>query len=371
MIKIPRRLIGVLTHIALWVVFLTLPIIFESFWDKPMSTEWMDLPPDNIRRTVGMALNVALIGLFYLNFSLLLPQFYLKGRTRLYFLLVWLVFVAFQLFGYLLYHYIFVYMATISGNDAIPRVSIALSTLFFVLIWGASSGFRLAEEWRRTESRRRETESRRLEAESRRLEAELNLLKSQINPHFLLNSLNNLYALALTDSEKTPAALLKLSEMVAYILYECDKPQIALDRDLHFIRNYVALQKMRLPPNVVLHFRAPEHPPALDIEPMILITFIENAFKHGLTTKQPCEIFIDIDVDGAKLILKVKNDVFPQKMAPSGHNSGIGLANTRQRLEYSYPQKHRLHIEKSDTRHRVELTIELTPPDHDLYSIGR
>lgn len=358
MTKLPRKFLTILTHISLWVIFLVLPIIFESFWSNPMPEKLMGLPPENIRRIVGAVLNFALICLFYLNFSLLLPRFYLNGQTRLYFLFTFLVFCTFQFVGFLLRNYVFIHFAELSDHEVISQVSIAVSTLFFILVWGASSGFRLAEEWRRTENSRRETESR-------RLEAELNLLKSQINPHFLLNSLNNLYALALTAPEKTPSALLKLSEMVAYILYECDKPNIALDRDLHFVRNYIELQKMRLPPNVVLHFDLPENAPLLDIEPMILIPFIENAFKHGLTTKQPCDIIISIKIVRNQLVLKVENDVFPIKNIQKGNISGIGLANTRQRLEYSYPEKHTLIIEKSDKKHRVELNVELNPSKND------
>lgn len=352
--KLPPNILAALTHISVWVIFLALPIILESFWGNPMPSKILNLPPENIRRTVAVAMNIALIGLFYLNFSLLLPRFYLNGRTRLYFLFIFLAFCTFHFVGFLLRRYVFIHVEEIADKETISRMSIAVSSMFFILIWGASSGFRLAEEWRRTESRRRETESR-------RIEAELNLLKSQINPHFLLNSLNNLYALALTDPEKTPVALLKLSEMVAYILYECDKPTIALDRDLHFIKNYVDLQKMRLSPNVVLHFDVPDNVPSLDIEPMILIPFIENAFKHGLTTKQPCEIFISIQIIEKQLVLKVENDIFRMKNTQNGHVSGIGLFNTRQRLEYSYPEKHILKIEKSDTQHRVQLNIELKP----------
>jgi two-component system, LytTR family, sensor kinase len=200
-------------------------------------------------------------------------------------------------------------------------------------------------------------------ANRRRLEAELALLKSQINPHFLLNSLNNLYALALTDPTKTPAALLKLSEMVAYILHECDQPRVPLTRDLDFVKNYIALQRLRLPPNTVLKVEMPENPPQIDIEPMILISFIENAFKHGLTTSRPCEIFISIKTTDHHLLRHVENDIVPNKNPKNGNVSGIGLANTRQRLEHSYPQKHTLHIEDDGQKHRVQLHIHFKQTD--------
>jgi hypothetical protein len=196
------------------------------------------------------------------------------------------------------------------------------------------------------------------EANRRRLEAEIALLKSQINPHFLLNTLNNLYALSLTEPGRTPEALLKLSEMVAYILYECAKPKVMLARDLEFIENYIALQRLRLPPNAVLKVELPDNLPAdCQIEPMILIPFIENAFKHGLTTKQVCEIAVSVKIAGNLLVLHVENPLLPPKQ--STDPSGVGMANTRQRLEHSYPGRYRLHTEAEGPRYRVELRLNL------------
>jgi hypothetical protein len=198
------------------------------------------------------------------------------------------------------------------------------------------------------------------EANRRRLEAEIALLKSQINPHFLLNTLNNLYTLALVEPEKTPDALLKLSEMVGYILHDCAKPKVPLSSDIAFIENYIALQRLRLPPNIHLQTEFPQNlPPGIQIEPMILIPFIENAFKHGLTTRQACEIFISIKTQGDRLSLVVKNPLLPDKQAHNGNNSGIGMANTRQRLEHSYAGAHTLRVENGGEEHRVELELRL------------
>lgn len=200
------------------------------------------------------------------------------------------------------------------------------------------------------------------EANRRRLEAEIALLKSQINPHFLLNTLNNLYAISLTEPDKTPDALFKLSEMVSYILYECASPRVTLARDLEFVASYISLQRLRMPPNASLNIDLPEAPPeGIEIEPMILIPFIENPFKHGLTTEKPCEINITIKLEGHHLFLKVENQVFPSKNAHRGNPSGIGMANTQQRLEHSYRGKYQLEIDKDEHRHRVKLDINLEP----------
>ncbi len=238
------------------------------------------------------------------------------------------------------------------GFQATDAVWVSFMPPFFLglIVFGVAAslaGFSAYEKKKRDEE----------VANARSLEAELALLKSQINPHFLLNTLNNLYALAITVPEKTPEALLKLSDMVAYILHECNKPKISLARDLRFIENYVDLQRLRLPPNVALNMELSGDPANLVIEPMVLIPFIENAFKHGLTTKQPCEIFISIKNDHQQLVLKVENLVLPVKLTQHGNESGIGLANTRQRLEHTYPDRHLLYISNNGNKHTVELTI--------------
>lgn len=235
-----------------------------------------------------------------------------------------------------------------------PLAWILIPPIFIgTAIFGAASAFRGFAAY---EDQKKAEEV----ANRRRLEAEIALLKSQINPHFLLNTLNNLYTLALTEPEKTPGALLKLSEMVAYILYECAQPNVPLASDLAFIENYIALQRLRLPPNVSLRTELPTDVPADSrIEPMILIPFIENAFKHGLTTRQSCEIDIAIRLDGNRLSLRVNNPLLPAKPPQNGQPSGMGMANTRQRLEHAYPDSHRLHVGLEGAEHRVELNLVL------------
>lgn len=198
------------------------------------------------------------------------------------------------------------------------------------------------------------------EANRRRLEAEIALLKSQINPHFLLNTLNNLYALSLTEPGKTPDALLKLSEMMAYILHECAQPKVPLSHDLEFVKNYISLQSLRLPPNATLNVDLPSSLASdCQIEPMILIPFIENAFKHGLTTKQPCPLSVSLNVENCQLMLVVENPVLPPKQ--NIDPSGVGMSNTRQRLEHTYAGRYQLDISNDTTTYRVELKLNLQP----------
>ncbi|MCB0636215.1 MAG: histidine kinase, partial [Lewinella sp.] len=228
-------------------------------------------------------------------------------------------------------------------------------TLLGLTLFGAAATFRGFSAF----DKKKKAEE---EANRRRLEAEIALLKSQINPHFLVNTLNNLYGLALTEPDKTPDALLKLSEMVSYILHECAQPKVPVSHDLAFITNYIALQQLRLPPNAELTLHWPEEiPEHLEIEPMILIPFIENAFKHGLTTRQACEISISITISGQELTLQVNNLVLPEKPAQQGNPSGIGINNTRQRLAHAYAGKHELSMDNDGAHHRITLTLNLAP----------
>ena len=198
------------------------------------------------------------------------------------------------------------------------------------------------------------------QANRQRLEAEIALLKSQINPHFLLNTINNLYVLSLTAPDRTPEALLKLSEMVSYILYECASRRVPLARDLQFIESYMDLQRLRLPPNADLRVELPASvPEGLEIEPMILVPFVENAFKHGLTTRHPCTIEVRIRLDDKRLRLEVVNLLLPDSKQRQGNPSGIGMANTRQRLDHSYARRYDLQVDNGGDRHRVALALTL------------
>ncbi len=245
-----------------------------------------------------------------------------------------------------------------AASDAPPaklekmrRYRFVFPSLLGLIVFGAAAtvrGFGAFEQKKADEA----------EANRRRLEAELALLKSQINPHFLLNTLNNLYGIALTEPEKTPDALLKLANMVRYILHECAEPTVPLARDLSFVENFIDLQRLRLPPNAELRVDLPASPPDLPIEPMVLIPFIENAFKHGLTTRQPCSISVSVETGPRSLDLRVENQVFTPKNGPET-SGGIGLANTRQRLEQSYPARHSLKIDDDGQRHSVHLQLSL------------
>lgn len=188
--------------------------------------------------------------------------------------------------------------------------------------------------------RLRETENARKEAENARTQAELCNLRSQINPHFLLNTLNNIYALTAFDSTKAQTAIMELSKMLRHILYDNQQPFVKLTEEIVFLHNYIELMKIRLARNVRVteDIDVPENCTA-EVAPMIFISLIENAFKHGVSPTQDSFIMIRISTEEGKIICHIENSCYPKAETDrSGH--GIGLQQVLRRLELTYPGRY-------------------------------
>ncbi len=190
-----------------------------------------------------------------------------------------------------------------------------------------------------------------------KLEAELKLLKSQIHPHFLFNTLNNIYALALRKSDAAPEMILKLSEILDYLLYECDVSLVPLEKELLLLENYIALERIRYAGRLDLSFEVEGEVADIEIAPLILLPFVENSFKHGAGKKREgVYIRIRLAVAEDHLAFTVDNN----KPADPGVmvHGGLGLENIRKRLELLYPGKHRLQVEDNADTFSVNLTID-------------
>lgn len=207
--------------------------------------------------------------------------------------------------------------------------------------------------------RRNQSESeKREELEKLQISTELSYLKSQINPHFFFNTLNNIYALTTIDSEASRNAILKLSSMMRYVISGSHESRSSLPDEVKFIENYIDLMKLRLSNRVKVTFKRPEHPEDLDMPPMLLQPFVENAFKHGVSASEPSHIDISISTEGDTLKFLVVNNIVPSpEFAIEEH--GIGISNTRRRLELLYPSSHELKIENDGTTFTVSLTLNL------------
>lgn len=187
------------------------------------------------------------------------------------------------------------------------------------------------------------------------LNTEINFLKSQINPHFLFNTLNGIYSLAHIQSPQTETAILKLSDLMRYVLYESGTEKVELAKDIQYISNYIDLQRLRLSSKVTIQYEVKGDFQGYHIAPLLLISFIENAFKHGISYTNSSFIEIGIFVFEETLTLVVENPVVKN----NSFEGGMGLKNARRRLELLYPGKHSLNIFNNDYLHIVNLKLNL------------
>jgi two-component system, LytTR family, sensor histidine kinase AlgZ len=229
-------------------------------------------------------------------------------------------------------------------------VQVTAVTLFIVLFVGM---IRFAVDWF-------EFEARKKEVENERLTAELNFLKAQINPHFLFNTLNNLYYLAYTKSENTTEVIAKLSQMMRYMIYDSNHPRVLLSKEIEYMQNYISLERLRLNNQIPINFKIEGSIEQIWIAPFIFITFLENAFKHGVTNNNSkAWVNISIQMKGHECVYKVENSKIPLT-ANNSEKSGIGLQNVERRLELSYPGQHKIKIQDTADVYAVELALTLS-----------
>lgn len=193
------------------------------------------------------------------------------------------------------------------------------------------------------------------------MQSELRFLKSQINPHFLFNTLNNLYALTLKKSDKAPEIVLKLAEIMRYMLYECNERRVHLSKEIHYLQNYLDLERLRQPKDAEISFEVEGHVSEQLVAPLLFVPFVENSFKHGLNNATSGGfVRIKLKVQGEDLEFYLENSKVEQMPRPSHPRSGgIGLANVRQRLQILYPDHHDIIINDEPNRYSVTLLLKM------------
>lgn len=197
--------------------------------------------------------------------------------------------------------------------------------------------------------------------EKEKVHTELKFLKVQIHPHFLFNTLNSIYALTLAKSDAAPEMVLKLSEMLDYILYQCNEPTIALHKEVALIQGYIDLERVRYGESLDLVFHHEIDNPNIQIAPLIVLSFIENAFKHG-ASRNPInpKVHIDLKANHSQVSLRVYNTKTTiHKETVDTHKEGIGTTNVKRQLELHYPKKHTLAIDDTPESYEVQLQIDL------------
>ena len=226
-------------------------------------------------------------------------------------------------------------------------------SITLALMVGLSVAIKMTQKWIVTEKERKQLEQE-------RTEAELKNLKNQLNPHFLFNTLNNIYSLIAISPDRAQSAVLELSKMLRYVLYENTQPYVPMEKELEFNHNYIELMRLRLARHVKVVVDMPRGLcRGYQIAPLLFITLIENAFKHGTSATEPSFVTIVMREPSPGVIeCRIENSCFP-KNENDKSGSGIGLKNLSRQLELLYPGKYTLHAE-SDTRvYRSSLTIDL------------
>ncbi len=223
----------------------------------------------------------------------------------------------------------------------------------FVLA-GSSTILKIVSDWVRHLRERQELHTQ-------TMQSELRFLKSQINPHFLFNTLNNLYALTLKKSDEAPEIVIKLSEMMRYMLYECNEKQVLLSKEVHYLRNYLDLESLRQGKNVEINFDVSGNISDQNIAPLMFIPFLENSFKHGLNNHiSKGFVNIKLDVADNNVYMYIENSKPETMPKPTRRRSGgIGLVNVRRRLDLLYPGKYTLNIQDKPNTYAVEMNIDL------------
>ena len=218
---------------------------------------------------------------------------------------------------------------------------------------------KLAKHWYSQEKEARELNSQ-------KLEAELNFLKAQIHPHFLFNTLNNLYALTLKKSDASPEIVLKLSDLLSYMLYECNSRLVSLNKELSLIENYISLEKIRYGDRLKVRYTTSGVEKENLLPPMLLLPFVENAFKHGTSEiLEDAWVNINIDITDTQLLFDIENsNGHKQESDEQDYQKGIGLNNVKRRLELLYENGYTLNISDSDTSYHVHLVINLDQYKH-------
>ncbi|MBB5396996.1 sensor histidine kinase [Mucilaginibacter sp. AK015] len=289
------------------------------------------------------------IGLFYLNYLVLIPRYLDKKKYKLYAALVIgaIIVMGLSKFGLAV---IFRPITYIHMGKAIGFWQYTFSTSFTSIVFiFLSTVLKFTIDWFLNERIQRDLENQ-------RLTAELSFLKSQINPHFLFNSLNSIYSLAYQKSDTTPEAILKLSEIMRYMLYECNDNKVEMSKELQYLQNYIDLQKIRFGNKAFIDFEVNGEVSNQQIVPLLLISFIENAFKHGIANDALSPIKLRINLEDGHMYFFIQNKKHTHNRDASG---GIGLANVRRRLDLLYPGKYNLDIRDEADTYTCQLSLAL------------
>ncbi len=349
-ILLNSRFSRILSHILFWLFVAVFYFILFSW-----NSEFREI---TLIFFAGL-LPVAMVETYFFNY-LLIPKYLWRKRYGKFFLFSFYTLLVAVWISYLIVFYalIFILNNKTSLAPSVLHPEWQVITVNFIAF--LSIAIRQVKRAFYIQQEKNQLEKTKLTTELKLKEAELKLLKAQIHPHFLFNTLNNLYGLTLEKSDDAPKLVLQLSEILDYILYRCDEKRVLLTEELNNLKNYIEIEKIRYSEKLKLSEHFPEKNNNLKIAPLIILPFVENAFKHGVSNF-PGNAFVNISfsVVGKNLIFNIRNTKNPALKNRGGHTKGIGLINVKKRLELIYPEKHILSFEDNADTFSVNLTLEL------------
>ena len=331
-----------LVHVLFWCLYLTLSgLIFNRIFERPdqaLMTSTVNL--------VGMLI------LVYTNLEVLVPSYFLKKKYWEFGIWLLVLLIATTLFRFWTTVLMIQWM---DWEEMFKHLGI---NLYVGIVFGGifvlmlSIPLYLIDNW----LRRTELET---ELDTQQLKAELRFLKAQVNPHFLFNALNNIYSLSFTQSDKAPEMILKLSDMMSYMLYECKDEQVRLSSEIGYLKNFIDLQQLKKDGEQQIAFDVAGPLEGVLIPPMLLIPFFENAFKHGnVDDTQTGYLRSKLEVLDQELRFDIHNSIDPSRTKPPA--GGVGLSNVKDRLKLLFPDRHVLTIDAAPTSYSLHLEIDLS-----------
>ena len=297
----------------------------------------------------GTIINIIL---FYSNAFILIPRYFKNRNTLKFILSIFILLIGITIFETVIDYFCFIIYYSTDEEPLLIQYFSNLALNLFII--GLSIGYGLTKK-----SIKNEKKNQYLKEE--KLSAELNFLKAQLNPHFLFNVLNMAFSSATSNGDERTADMIeKLASLMRYMLYESNVDKIELSKEINYIENYINLQKLRLSEDlpVSIRFKIKGDIHRNKIAPLILIPFIENAFKYGIKLGGKSEINIDLKIEDNNLQFNVENTIFKSTNNLENKNSGLGLKNVKKRLSILYPEKHKLKLTSTD-KYFVKLNMTL------------
>lgn len=352
----------IVLHVVGWLLFLLLPIaVVSSLPEMP----FQDQESRNNPYLFFFILFGALLVFFYLNAFALLPKLFFNNRKMAYWLSIGLslllfLFISVQIAELIKPQFKFPNHFTPPPEspefrmqlESMPTdgLKMVMPTLLFLFIWAISSLLHIIGRYQHERERNREM------AMEQKV-SELSYLKAQIHPHFLFNSLNSIYALAISQHTETADAIVKLSDIMRYVTQDAGALLVPLEKEIDYLSNYIDLQQLRCNDKVELQYSVKGDLKNHQIAPLLLISFIENAFKYGISNHEPSQIRIHIRVHEGTLDMLVGNSIHPSFENSDG--TATGLHNTSRRLELQYPNKYQLTINQQPQYYEIHLFLQL------------